>query len=170
VENEMTGTSKKTGRLVRYVFLSLFIIAVGLVGFWLFAHWEAARDRTNWKGPALQRLATLSATNENIARELADLRANPNGFDWTGDDVLLMTNGEYIIFAFRHGANNGFVDHLFLGHGSNGKWLYSTYHFCNMMAAVRMDNPPGSIADFEKRYAVREFDGKSDECLRHTWP
>jgi len=81
-----------------------------------------------------------------------------------------MTNSEYIIYAFRHGANNGFVDHLFLGHCSDGRWLYSTYHFCTMMAAVRGDEPPGSIAEFETRYSVREFDGNSDQCLKHTWP
>ena len=50
-----------------------------------------------------------------------------------------MTNGEYIVYAYRHGANNGFVDHLFLGHGSDGRWLYSTYHFCN--SKVRYEEP-----------------------------
>jgi hypothetical protein len=38
------------------------------------------------------------------------------------------------------------------------------------MAGVLGDDPPGSIAEFTSRYAVREFDGKSDVCLKHTWP
>ena len=38
------------------------------------------------------------------------------------------------------------------------------------MAATLGDDPPASIAEFAARYAVREFDGKSDECLKHTWP
>ncbi len=65
-----------------------------------------------------------------------------------------MTNGEYIVYDYWHGANNGFVDHLFLGHSSDGRWLYSTYHFCNHMAMVVGDEPPGSNAEFAKRYAV----------------
>jgi len=80
-----------------------------------------------------------------------------------------MTNGEYIIYAFWHGANSGFVDHLFLGHCSDGRWLYSTYHFCNHMAGADAD-PPGSINEFAATYSAREFDGKSDMCLKHTWP
>lgn len=81
-----------------------------------------------------------------------------------------MTNGEFIVYAYRHGANNGFIDHLFLGHGSDGRSLYSNYHFCNSRAMIRADEPPASIAEFAKRYAAREFDGKSDACLQHTWP
>jgi len=30
--------------------------------------------------------------------------------------------------------------------------------------------PPGSIAEFATRYSAREFDGRSDECLKETWP
>ena len=133
---------------------------------------KAGRERAQWKGTALVQLAGLSASNEQIRTELSEIRNPTPGLDfgWANDHVLLMTNGEYIIYAFRHGANNGFVDHLFLGHGSDGRWFYSTYHFCNKMAAVLGDDPPGAIKEFEKRYSVREFDGKSDECLKHTWP
>jgi hypothetical protein len=80
-----------------------------------------------------------------------------------------MANGQYIIFAFWHSPYRGFVGDLFLGCGSDGRWLYSSYHFCNRMAAVRGDDPPRSIGDFQNRYFVHEFDGKSDECLQDTW-
>ena len=73
-----------------------------------------------------------------------------------------------LVYASRHGFNNGVVDHLFLAHGSDGRWYYSTYHFCNRVAGVISDDPPGSIAEFLSRYAAREFDGKSDVCLQHT--
>ncbi len=43
---------------------------------------------------------------------------------------------------------------LFLEHSSSGRWLYSTYHFCNYMAMLAGDEPPGSNAEFAKRYAV----------------
>jgi hypothetical protein len=105
--------------------------------------------------------------------QLDQLKAGPTpnvDFGWAHDHVLLMTNGEYIIYASRHGANSGFIDHLFLGRGSDGRWLYSTYHFCNSMCGIRGEDLPGSITEFATRFFAREFDGKSDECLQHTWP
>jgi hypothetical protein len=131
------------------------------------------RARSEWKTRALLQLATLSITNKEISDDLAMLKADatPNfNWGWATDKVLRMTNGEYLIYAFYHGFNSGFIDHLFLGHGSDGRWYYSTYHFCNGMVAIRSDDPPGSIAQFAKTYAAWEFDGKSDECLKHTWP
>ena len=164
----------RRGIRILFVSLAILLVLVGLLGgAWWVAKQRAAHARAQWKGPTLERLVGLSITNEDIRRELDELKAGPKpnmDFGWTHDQVLLMTNGEYLIYAFRHGANNGFVDHLFLGHGSDGRWLYSTYHFCNMMAGVRVDDPPGSIAEFAERYSAREFDGKSDACLQHTWP
>ncbi|GDY19273.1 hypothetical protein LBMAG56_06180 [Verrucomicrobiota bacterium] len=123
--------------------------------------------------PTLEQLAGMTATNEVISLELAKLKAEQTSDpdrDWIADHVLWMTNGEHIIYASRHGLNNGLIAHLFLGHCSDGRWLYSTYHFCNHMAGVLGDEPPGSINEFAKRYAARQFDGKSDECLKRTWP
>jgi len=151
-ESAMSGRSQRAVRRVVRFFTALLVIVLVLAGMWWVAKWKAARDRAQWKRPTLQRLAGLSTANEEIRRALDELKAGPKpniDFEWVHDQVLLMTNGEYIIFAFRHGANNRFVDHLFLGHGSNGRWLYSTYHFCSMMAGVRGDDPPGSIAEFE---------------------
>lgn len=155
---------------VLIVGLSIPIVLAGLVfGWWTFTRYRYERDRTAWKTATLQRLAATSFTKEDIAQDLAPW-STADSQAWTGEHVLMMKNGEYLIFAFRHGFNNGFVDHLFLAHGSNGHWYYSTYHFCNEMVGVRADDPPGSIAEFSSRYAVREFDGKSDVCLQHTWP
>lgn len=81
-----------------------------------------------------------------------------------------MTNGQYLICAYRHGANEGWLHHLFLARGSDGRWFYSSFHFCNAFAMMRGHPPPGSIDDFTVRYGVHEFDGKSDVCLETTWP
>jgi hypothetical protein len=150
--------------------LSIPVILVGLVfGWWSFTRYKYQRERATWKTATLGQLAATSLTKEDIARDLAPW-STPEDQAWTGETVLLMKNGEYLIFAFHHGFNNGFVDHLFLAHGSDGHWYYSTYHFCNSMVTISSDGQPGSIAEFASRYAVREFDGKSDVCLEHTWP
>ena len=128
--------------------------------------------RKVWKDEALVRIAKTSMTSEQVLTEIDQIK-HPTAalnFGWANEHVLLMTNGEFLVYAFRHGFNNGFVDHLFLAHGSDGHWYFSTYHFCTSMALLAGDDDPGSITEFASKYAAREFDGKSDVCLRHTWP
>lgn len=156
------------------VLLSILLVLVGLFVVWReVVRYHFEHQRVEWKTATLPRLAQLSLANEEIALELEMLKANRSTGtypEWTGEQVLLMKNNEYLIFAFRHGFNTGLVDHLFLARGSDGRWLYSTYHFCGSMVGVLGDEPPSSIAEFAKRYSAREFDGTSDECLQHTWP
>jgi hypothetical protein len=154
--------------------ISVPVVCVALVlGWWAVTRYKYQRARAVWKTTTLDRLSGLSLTNDAISQELEALKENRGTreqWEWTGEHVLVMTNGEYFVYASRHGFNNGFVDHLFLAHGSDGRWYYSTYHFCNSMAGVRGDDPPGSIREFASRYCAREFDGRSDVCLQHTWP
>lgn len=169
-------TSRQSGAVSRklIIWLSIPVILVALVlGGWSAVRYKHQRARAGWMAATLSQLSALSRTNENVCRELESLKANQvvgGHHEWTGDHVVLMTNDEFLVYGSRHGFNSGFVDHLFLAHGSDGRWYYSTYHFCNSMAGVRFDEPPGSIAEFASRYAAREFDGKSDVCLQHTWP
>jgi len=148
-----------------------FLIVVFIAGCRAIEKHKYEQARKVWKDDALARLAKTSMTNEEVLTEIDQIKhPTPNlNFGWAHERVLLMTNGEFLVYAFRHGFNSGFVDHLFLAHGSNGRWYYSTYHFCNSMAGADAD-PPGSITGFATRYAAREFDGKSDVCLQHTWP
>lgn len=172
-ESDRSVRSRRVIRIIGVLFIVLLIVATSLAGFWWFVKQRDHLARAQWKGQALERLAELSLSNEEILREFGELKAGQTSdqdWRWTNDQLLLMTNGEYIVYAHWHGANNGFVDHLFLGHTSDGRWLYSTYHFCNSMAAVRGDAPPGSIDEFAERYSARQFDGKSDECLQRTYP
>ena len=156
------------------IWLSIPLVLVGLVfGGWSAVRYKHNRARSQWRTSALARLAGLSLTNGEVSQELETLKANRGVGEhrqWTGERVLLMTNDEYLVYASRHGFNSGFVDHLFLARGSDGRWYYTTYHFCNSMVAVMSDDPPGSIAEFARTYSAREFDGKSDVCLQHTWP
>lgn len=158
-------------RLLTYAALPILVVGL-LLGGRAAMRYKLQRERAHWKTTALQQLAGMSLTSEPITTELEQIRhPTPNlDFGWAHEHVVAMTNGEYLVYAFWHGANSGFVEHLFLAHGTDGKWYYSTYHFCNRMAAISADDPPGSIGEFANRYWLREFDGKSDECLRSTEP
>src|SRR4051812_24623791 len=102
------------------------------------------RERTAWKTQVISHWQTGAEDSGEIEKEVETLQRtvvtqNPR---WAGNRVLLMRDGEYLVYAFRHAPNNGLIDHLFLAHGSDGGWYYSTYHFCNQMAAVMADDPP----------------------------
>ena len=159
-------------KLVLWICIPVVLIGMAY-GSWSAARIKEQRARAAWKGMALQRLSGVSLPGDAIIQELQMLKSSRvagGQQDWAGEQVIVMTNDEYLVYASRHGHDNGSLDHLFLAHGSDGRWYYSTYHFCNNMAGVIGDDPPGTIADFARRYAVREFDGKSDVCLQHTWP
>ncbi len=169
------GTHRQHGTISRKVIIWLSIpafIVVLVVGYGAVMKLKFEHARKVWKDEALVQIAKTSLTDKEVLTEIDQMKhpTSELNFGWTHEHVLLMTNGEFLVYAFRHGFNSGFVDHLFLAHGSDGHWYYSTYHFCNRMAAVVADEPPGSIAEFARRYSVREFDGKSDVCLQHTWP
>jgi hypothetical protein len=154
------------------IWLAVPLILVGLLfGGWSALRYKYERVRVEWKTAALERLAGLSLTNGDIGQELEMLKASREAGEdqeWIGYHAILMTNGEYIVYEYRHGRNEYFPPHLFLGRCSDGRWLYSSYHFCNGMNMVRLEDPPGSIAEFAERYFARAFDGKSDECLKIT--
>ena len=170
------GSANQCGKISRIAivwFAVAFLIIPAIIGVRWVVRRNDERARADWKAATLQRLAGLSVTNEEIGREFNAIKAKTSAkvpLGWTHDHLLVMTNGEFLIYAFRHGRNDGSLDHLFLAHASDGRWLYSSFHFCNRMVAIMSDAPPGSIREFERRYAAREFDGKSDECLKHTWP
>lgn len=151
------------------VALGLLAIPVGVFYVWKF---NQNRKRAEWKTATLPALASLSLTNYAIAMEYYKLKSGLKAgeTEWIGDKVLVMTNGQYLIYASRHGREGGIINHLFLARGSDDEWLYSTYHFCNSMVGARGDDPPGSINEFVARYSCRFFDGRSDVCLEHTWP
>jgi hypothetical protein len=158
-------------KILVWASVPLLIVAV-VAGWGATVHFRSERARESWKSATLRELAGTSITNEQIRIELEQIKnPTPNlNFGWAHDHVILMTNGEYLVYAFWHGFNNGSVDHLFLAHGTDGKWYYSTYHFCSHMAGIVGDDPAGSIGEFASRYSAREFDGISDVCLKHTWP
>ena len=178
IENHAAPEAKPSWsqRLVRPLCLAALVLAFlasSAAGAYWLAKRNAARARAQWKERELPQLASLSITNADIRQQIEQLKStalSSTNSRWAYDRFLLMTNGEFIVYASRHGANSGFVDHLFLGHASDGRWLYSTYHFCNSMCAVLGEPPPGSISEFAQRFSARAFDGRSDDCLQHTWP
>ena len=121
--NQFGAISRKV--IVWLVIIDALLITASLVWWMSAMRQRQERARADWKAATLQRLDGLSITNQNLSQELETLKKGGRGGehrDWVSDNVLLMTNGEFLVCAFCH--NNGFADHLFLAHGSDGSWLY----------------------------------------------
>lgn len=136
-----------------------------------------APERKQWKGQAIARIIAVSRDQGMISNEVAVLQAGTvhhSGDGWIGANVLLMTNGEHLVYSHIDAKQDHRIHDLFLACGSDGKWYYSTFHFCIGMITLRAEitgEPKhGSITEFVQAYAAQEFDGQSDECLKKTWP
>jgi hypothetical protein len=85
--------------------------------------------------------------------------------------MILMESGEWLIYrshCSKEPPHN--VEDICIAHGSDGKWYYTTCHFCVDMVALTMmqDEQLKDLAGFVRRYHLRQFDGKSNECLKKT--
>ena len=133
---------------------------------------SAARHR--WKDSAIQEIALRTSNTNEITHGLAVLKTNAVSSDdyegWLSDHLILMKNGEWLCFASTCAKEESAIHDLFVARDSNGNWYYSTFHFCVRMLSLMAADQPESIAEFLQAYSVHAFDGRSDECLKSTWP
>jgi hypothetical protein len=135
--------------------------------------------RREWKDRALTKITRRSNDSTWLASEIATLKAKAtkdqtDSDGWLSPHLILMTNGEWIVYANVCRKEDRHIHDLFLGRASDGKWYYSTFHFCIQMLVLKMgmieEGGPGSVAKFAETYYLRAFDGHSDDCLHMTWP
>ncbi len=134
-------------------------------------------ERKQWKEQSLAALRVQWNDSASLSNELARVRAISRAnseHGWVGTNLLLMANGEWLAYRNRCWKEPGNLHDIFLARGSDGKWYYSTFHFCVGMIVLRGGFEDAgsheSLADFTRTFALREFDGVSDECLNETWP
>jgi hypothetical protein len=134
--------------------------------------------RKKWKDRAVTEISRLTGDSAWVASEIAGLtnvsEDLPRSDRWLSSHLILMTNGEWMAYANICRKEDFWIPDLFIGRASDGKWYYSTYHFCIHMIVLRitadMDGQPESVTKFAGKYYLREFDGRSDVCLQRTWP
>jgi hypothetical protein len=132
-------------------------------------------ERGAWKAQAIGAISARVADPAWPGRELVELKKKgPGDSDssegWLSGQLIVMRNGDWLAYSNICRKEPGHIYDLFLARGSDGKWYYSTYHFCIGMIVLRMEDQSESLAGFAKTYFLRPFDGHSDECLQKTWP
>jgi len=149
-------------------------IAALILGFLKYSQYA----RRAWKEKTLPEIASRADDDAWVAAQI-ELLGNPDvGYEqgvlaqgWLTDGMILTASGEWLVYKSHcHKAPPHIVRDIFLAKGSDGKWYYTTCHFCVGMVALLMmqEEQPPDLAFFVKRYHLREFDGRSDECLKET--
>ncbi len=90
--------------------------------------------------------------------------------EWMDGKVIFNEDGSWLAYRSRCHKQDPKVYDLFISKASDGRWYYSTYHFCIDAIVLGENGQPASLADFKEDYFLAEFDGKSDEALKPTWP
>ena len=160
--------------LIAGAIVLLGLAALGLAALMGGEHLNS-RARKQWKNQAIAEITQRTRDTASVLKELESLTNKPSvesEWDrWISKDLIVMTNGEWMVYRNVCAKEAGHIPDLFIGRGSDDKWYYSTYHFCIDMLVLRtMMEQPESLAKFRQDGYLREFDGRSDECLNKTWP
>lgn len=169
----MRGVKRRRISVSLLPVIILLLAATGL--WWRLADPLYARARVDWKTNAIteinQRVQSADFVPQHKAQietAIAD-RGNPEGA-WFTDKLLVMKNGEWMAFAGHCQKRDPKIKDIFIGRGSDGKWYYSTYHFCINLTTLMIEPQPASLPEFIDAYFLQEYDGQSNECLKQTWP
>jgi hypothetical protein len=159
----------------------IFLVALVLVaaGVWLALRPRNTLDplyaapRIQWKDHAITLIQQRFADPAWIATQTARLHARTATrpfANWIGDEILLMKNGDWIICQNICHKQDPQIQDLFIGRGSDGRWYYSTFHFCvNMNVLLGEGTQPASLLQFADGYSLRPYDTRSNDCLQSTW-
>jgi len=134
-----------------------------------------AYARKTWKNVALADLNEDVRNPAWAAGRISELeRAGPDDHEteggWFKQDIVLMKNGEWMAYKNICRKQDWRIDDLLVGYGSDGRWYYSTCHFCIGAIVFRMRGQPESLAAMSGQYWLRPFDVKSDQSLESTRP
>ena len=130
--------------------------------------------RKQWKDKAIAAIAETCRNTNWITNELRRMTAIPppdsNSDQWLSQQLVLLKNGEWLAYTNKCRKEDSKIHDIFVARGSDGKWYYSTYHFCINMVTLRIDPQQESLSQFAQTYFLRAFDERTDECLEKTWP
>ncbi len=162
--------------------IALAVIAAAGSACWLVfsaLSFYSSRARRAWKDAALGEIRRLADDEGWVAGEISLLAGKEKDRSrrvivkgWLTDRMILMKSGEWLVYRSHCPKRPPHdVADIFLARASNGKWYYSTCHFCVGMCALVMtqaEEQPPDLKTFARAYHLEEFDGESDECLRET--
>ena len=134
-----------------------------------------ASERVEWGRGAI---AAVTADVQNsgwLDAEVARLQSGPaheqaDLLPWVSERLILMSNGDWLVYRNICQKEDRRICDIFVARGFDGKWYYSTFHFCIGMVSLTFEvSQPADLSTFAKAYWLREFDGQAEHCLDRTW-
>jgi hypothetical protein len=137
--------------------------------------------RKTWRDQAMASIKQKAGDPAWVKAETERIRSQPSGSihdslssneipNWMSKDLMLMADGSWLVHANICSKEDPKIRDLYLARGSDGRWYFSTMHFCVGMLVAYAQGQPSSIQDFMDAYYVRTFDGTPDNCLEKTLP
>jgi hypothetical protein len=119
---------------------------------------ERRANDASWLGNESARLQAAAATR------LSDGA-------WAGPEMLIAANGDWMVCQSVCAKDEAPAvrKDLFVGRGSDGKWYYSTFHFCKNKMVLSIESQPPDLAHLVRGYWLQPFDGSPANCLAETW-
>jgi len=175
------------------VAFAIIVVAVGVLGASVvwggcsgIREWAERRGNPTlgeYRAAAVAEVGRL-ADNEQWVEEQADVLQGENDWrerKWFTDRFILMRNGDWMTYWYRCSKGDrpkkqllrgSHTYDIFIGKGSDGKWYYTTFHFCVGMVVLRTEEQPTDLAAFvdNEWFSFREFDGSAANCVGKTWP
>jgi hypothetical protein len=154
----------------RATFICLFVAGLlgCLIGYPLISLQNTRTARLQWKEEAISAIASLSDNPSWIDGEIRLLKDSSSSHDdrvlaepWLSDRMILMESGEWLVYQSHcHKVPPHNVTDICLARGTNGKWYYTTCHFCVRMVALiaLQGGQPKNLQSFLQKYQFREFD------------
>lgn len=165
-------------RIIQISTLSLGIVALLIASFEAFTRYKTYAARQQWKEQAIPTITRLCEDSRWIDDEIKFIKNGSSeqserllAEPWLSDRLMLMESREWLIYkshCHKEAPHN--VSDICIAKGSDGKWYYTTCHFCVRMIVLTsmQDDPPKDLVYFIRRFHFKEFDGQSNECLKET--
>jgi hypothetical protein len=126
------------------VLLAITVIVVKAAGS------PSTNARRAWKEKALADISSRVTDPLWVSNEAARLQRHgtndPSDSDgWLSERLILMRNGDWLAYGSVCQKANRRIEDLFVARGSDGRWYYSTFHFCLGMFELKMDGQPETL-------------------------
>jgi hypothetical protein len=162
-------------RWIVVVAISAVVLAAVVVLVWPVIDPLHARGRREWAARAIAMVEARANDKAWLERELATVkrsvasRLSEGG--WMSDGLLLAKDGQWMICesVCAKEQKAGVWKDLFVGKGSDGRWYYSTFHFCVGKCVLIIEPQPETLKEMVDGYWMVPFDGKVEHCLEETW-
>lgn len=168
-ENIILNRKKKIFLIVLAIIVAIVLLGVILKPFYC----SFARER--WKRDAIKQISELVADKKMLDAKIADIeKARGKNSDslswWFNDRIILLKSGEWLVYASCDSHESPVLKDHFIAKASDGKWYYTSVHFCKGMLSLMQDfdGQPKDLPLFIKVYRLTVFDGRSSDCLKET--